>query len=428
MLVLGWEYPPAVAGGLGAACHGLTTALADRGHAIQLAVPAGDGAQPPLPHPGVTRVLLGGEAAADGTPGVDGLDPYATDDHVAATSDAPERDRGARASASARLYGGDLAAAIRAYTRDAVARLEGRDFDVVHAHDWMTFPAAMRLRLLHRRPVCLHVHSTAFDRGGAARSDGTVSSVERAGVRTADRIAAVSDYTRSVLVREYGAEPSRVRVVHNAATIGPEQAAPSCRDPERPTVLFVGRLTRQKGVGFLLRAASRVLERRPEVRFVLVGDGEERASLVELAASLGIARRVFFAGSVDDAARDRAYREADVFVLSSISEPFGLTPLEALQNGAATILSDACGVREVLPSAPVVAPWDAAGLADEILRLLGDAALREGLVARGRSELGALTWDRSAEALEAVLRESIDASSAVMPPAAMPSAGPGAIR
>ncbi|MEM9383035.1 MAG: glycosyltransferase family 4 protein, partial [Planctomycetota bacterium] len=318
---------------------------------------------------------------------------------------------GDRATASARLYGGDLAAAVRAYTRDALERLEGRDFDVVHAHDWMTFPAAMRLRLAHRRPVCLHVHSTAFDRGGAARSDGTVSSVERAGVRTADRIAAVSDYTRSVLVREYGADPARVRVVHNAATNGPEHAGTRGRDPDRPTVLFVGRLTRQKGIGFLLRAAARVLERRPEVRFVLVGDGEERASLVELTASLGIARRVFFAGSVDDAARDRAYGEADVFVLSSISEPFGLTPLEALRHGAAVVLSDTCGVREVLPSAPVVPPWDAAGMADSILRLLGDAALREDLVARGRAELRGLTWDRSAAALEAVLAESVDSAT-----------------
>jgi glycosyltransferase involved in cell wall biosynthesis len=174
-------------------------------------------------------------------------------------------------------------------------------------------------------------------------------------------------------------------------------------------------LTRQKGIGFLLRAAARVLEEKPDVRFVLVGDGEERAAMIELSASLGIARRVFFAGSVDDAARDRAYRDADVFVLSSVSEPFGLTPLEALQHGAAVVLTNACGVREVLPSAPVVPPWDARGLSEQILRLLGDEALRADLVARGRRELQGLTWASSAEALEAVLAEAVESAETTRP-------------
>jgi glycosyltransferase involved in cell wall biosynthesis len=171
-------------------------------------------------------------------------------------------------------------------------------------------------------------------------------------------------------------------------------------------VLFVGRLTRQKGVGFLVRAAARVLESCPGARFVVMGEGEDRTRMIEMAAALGIGRRVFFAGGVSSALRDRAYQEASVFVLSSVSEPFGLTPLEALRGGAAPVLSDACGVREVLPSAPVSPPWDAAGLAAQIVALLGDEGQRLRVVAQCRAELERLTWAESARSLEAALEQA----------------------
>ncbi len=414
VLVLGWEYPPVVAGGLGAACHGLTTALADRGHQILLATPHVPGAALPAPYPGVTRVSLGGDGGESEATPLPTLNPYAVDSAGDLAGDATVPARSPRGRAGAGLYGGDLTRAIRLYTRSVIEALATQEFDVVHAHDWMTIPAALHLRFARQRPVCLHVHSTAFDRSGAARVDrrGSIAAVEHAGVRTADRVIAVSEYTRDVLVREYHADLARVRVVHNAGSAAPSGEPSPIRADGPPTVLFVGRLTRQKGIGFLLRAAARVLQKQPDVRFVLVGDGEERAAMIELSASLGIARRVFFAGSVDDAARDRAYRNADVFVLSSISEPFGLTPLEALQHGAAVVLTNACGVREVLPSAPVVPPWDARGLSEQILRLLGDEALRDDLVARGRRELQGLTWASSAEALEGVLAEAIESAEA----------------
>ncbi|MGD2017768.1 MAG: glycosyltransferase family 4 protein [Planctomycetota bacterium] len=423
VLVLGWEYPPAVAGGLGAACHGLTTGLADLGHDVTLCTPADGEPVDPAPHPGVRRVALGGERGlAPFRPGAV-LDPYAVDGAPpAAPADAPGSaapepagpapSGNAHARSAKKLYGADLSAAIQRYSREAVARLGDLDFDVVHAHDWMTFPAALRLRFARRRPVCLHVHSTVLDRGGSADPGpvGSISAVERAGLRTADRICAVSGYTRDLLAREYRIDPRRISVVHNAAPAaeGAAPVAPSAAGlpGDAPTVLFVGRLTRQKGVGFLLRAAARVLEARPDARFVVMGEGDERARMIEMAAALGIGSRVFFAGGVSSALRDRAYAEASVFVLSSVSEPFGLTPLEALRGGAAPILSDACGVREVLPSAPVVPPWDAAKLAATIVDLLSDEARRQDLVARGRAELDALTWASSARQLEAALEEA----------------------
>ncbi len=425
VLVLGWEYPPAVAGGLGAACHGLTTALADRGHEVVLCTPADGTPRHPEAYPGIVRVPLGSDVGfSPFHPGAF-LDPYAVDPtpgaaheraQASAAPAAPEPDGGPATASSAsnharsasQLYGADLSSAIQRYSREAVGALAEHDFDVIHAHDWMTFPAALRLRFARRRPVCLHVHSTVIDRGGRSAPGpvGSISAVERAGLRTADRVCAVSGYTRDLLVREYRLDPGRVSVVHNAAPAGAMSPVDRPRDPAGPTVLFVGRLTRQKGVGFLIRAAARVLESCPNARFVVMGEGEDRTRMIEMAAALRIGRRVFFAGGVSSALRDRAYREASVFVLSSVSEPFGLTPLEALRGGAAPVLTDACGVREVLPSAPVSPPWDAAGLAAQIVALLTDEEQRLRVVAKCRSELERLTWAESARSLEAALDQA----------------------
>ncbi|QDV07507.1 Glycogen synthase [Planctomycetes bacterium Poly30] len=446
VLVLGWEYPPAVAGGLGAACQGLTRALAARGHGVQLALP--DACRPYHP-PGhgsgeAEAIFLGtssGEAGVEDARGAL-FHPYASDEVHAATQD-PGRGPAGWGAAGARLYGRDLIPSVRAYTRSAVERLAHLDFDVIHAHDWMTFPAALQLRLATGRPVCLHVHSTAYDRGGSPEvagqlglERGSIASVERAGVRTADAVAAVSAYTGRVLVDHYGADSDRIRVVHNApsrhhalsgAASGQNAApSPAASAPGRPvsprtqkTVLCLGRLTRQKGVSFLLRAAKVVLMSHPDARFLVAGEGEERTRLIEMVAELGLAGKVHFLGSISDEAKVKAYREADVFVLPSVSEPFGLTPLEALAEGTPVVLSKASGVAEVLPSAPAVEPWDYVGMASEISALLDSrgkpGGLAERLVASGQREMASLSWDRSAAALESALAFAISRGGRVVP-------------
>ena len=421
ILVLGWEYPPAVAGGLGAACHGLTTALAARGHSIVLAVPrAAAGARDEtVDPPGIERMAFDLAAADVGQTGSH-LSPYSFTGQGPSHASGDERSRAART-----LYGGSLARALQAYTSRAIEAAASRDFDVIHAHDWMTVPAATRLRLATRRPLCLHVHSTAFDRSGLRARDersrqDVTRRVESVGVRTADEVIAVSGYGKRAIEREYRADPRHVHVVHNAPPAGASDALTgSPASPSRgegsivPTVLFVGRLTRQKGAAFLLRAAKDVLARVPDARFVFAGEGEERQRLIELSASLGIASNVFFPGSISDAARDRAYAEATVFVMPSVSEPFGLTPLEALERGTPVILSEDSGVAEVLPSAPAVAPWDRAALGHEIVRVLEDRSLRRDLVQRGRAEAAALDWDRSAAALERVLEAAVPSRTLV---------------
>lgn len=253
--------------------------------------------------------------------------------------------------------------------------------------------------------------------GQLGRERGTIASVERAGVRTADAVCAVSEYTKGVLMEHYGADPESVHVVHNALT--PEDAPRAVRKSTSssdgpPTALFLGRLTRQKGVGFLLRAAALVLETHPTARFLIAGDGEERARLIETVAELGLAGRVFFLGSISDEAKREAYGAADVFVLPSISEPFGLTPLEALMEGTPVVLTTTAGVREVLPSAPAVEPWDVRAMADAILAVFDSRGQAGGhaetLVQRGQRDLGSLSWGRSAEALESALRMAVQSA------------------
>lgn len=411
VLVLGWEYPPLVAGGLGAACFGLTGALASRESPVTLAVPAAPGARGRVAQRHVTRVdlPLGSDAVGDPP-----LSPYGQPTAAVGT---PGPTAGATGTGLRPdlLYGPGFQAALSRYTRAVTRRFGARPgaFDVVHAHDWMTVPAALQLRARTGVPVCMHVHSTAFDRAGVLPAPGALEVgedpsrvLERAGVLSADLVIGVSAFTAGVLRAGYGVPERRLRVVHNAAPAR-EVAEPPPRDPAAPpTVLFVGRLTRQKGATFLLRAARAVLAHRPDVRFVLVGDGEERARLVEESAALGIARSVFFTGPASDEERDRAYCGATLFVLSSISEPFGLTPLEALAHGTPVLLSKRAGVTEVLPSAPTFDPWDLEGFAGAITELIDDPARREDLVQRCRADGAHRGWAESGAALREVLREA----------------------
>lgn len=422
IVVLGWEYPPQVAGGLGAACEGLTRALARAGHEVILAVPeqeASEGAAP-LPmadHPNIERIEI--PVSGDGQKPVPVFSPYVVPDaapvestaNVKPKAPAPPRSRSA---INRRLYGGALDTALRRYTRGVLEALGDRRFDVVHAHDWMTIPAATRLRLATGSPICLHVHSTSFDRAGKPSGAwDPIRRLESIGARTADRIIAVSEYCRDVVVREYGVDPARVDVVHNGVPEGDEGPVTDAPDPGRPVVLFLGRLTRQKGAAFLLRTVALVREQVPGARFLIAGDGDSRKELIEMSAELGVAGSVFFTSGLSDEARDRAYREATVFVLPSVSEPFGLTPLEALQQGTPSVLSSASGVREILRSAPAPDPWDRQALADSIVELLTDPDARERLVADGRDEVSAYTWRRSGETLA---RSLADASTDARPP------------
>ncbi len=308
-------------------------------------------------------------------------------------------------------YGGDLLGKIYAYARRCERLAERARFDVIHAHDWMTFPAARRLAVRTGRPMVAHVHATEFDRSGTYVNQ-RVYDIERAGMHAADVVIAVSQRTRRILIERYDVPAEKVRVVHNGTE--PSTAALPPRSPRREKiVLFLGRLTMQKGPGYFVRAAARVLERMDNVKFIVAGWGDLAPRMIEEVASRGLGHKILFTGFLRGADVDRAFREADVYVMPSVSEPFGLTALEAIRNGTPVIVSKTSGVAEVLPGgALTVDCWDVQRMAQQIMEVLEDPALAARLCQKGSAVLRRLTWDRPARQCLTLYEQVLETSSA----------------
>ena len=322
----------------------------------------------------------------------------------------PQAAAAARAATASRLalqggYGPDLFQEVARYARAAAALARREPFDLVHAHDWMTFPAGVAAARASGRPLVAHVHASEYDRSGE-RADPRIRAIEAAGLSEAARVVCVSRYTAALLERRYGVDPRRVRVVHNAIQPRRGRREAGRRLPE-PLVLFLGRVTFQKGPEYFLEAAARVLQVAPKVRFVVSGSGDLLPRVVERAAELGIARRVRFTGFLEREEVERVFGMADVYVMPSVSEPFGIAPLEAMAQDVPVIVSRQSGVAEVLRSALKVDYWDVDEMANKILALLRYPALRQILGAEGREELEGMSWEARGERLRAVFEEVV---------------------
>ena len=314
----------------------------------------------------------------------------------------------AAATAEARgvPYGRTLDAEVERYARTALALVlgesgQGESFDVIHAHDWMTFPAALLLRERTGKPLVVHFHSSEAERRGPLASQ-EVRAIEQAALDAAERVVCVSEASARTLRSHYAVERAKVRVLHNAFSPLAE-----ARREERtgPVVLFLGRLSEQKSPDVFLQAAARVAERHPAASFVLAGEGELYPELKALAEELGLARCVRFTGFVSGEELARTYAGADVYVLSSAAEPFGISALEALSLGVPTIVPNGAGVTEVVSSVLRFAPGDDAELAEKIVGLLEHPALRSQLSTAGLREVKRLRWDRPARALRGIYDE-----------------------
>jgi glycosyltransferase involved in cell wall biosynthesis len=378
ILMLGWEMPPHVSGGLGTACHGMTAALSRLGAEVTFVAPRPAGAS------GAGSSRRGIETVA-----------------VSAAA-SPYGSRGGRGSG---LYGATLLEDVARYAEAAEGIARRGGFDVVHAHDWLTYPAGIAASRAARRPLVVHVHATEHDRSPGA-PDPRIAALEQQGVDAAARVVCVSRYASEVLARHYRVEAAKVRVVHNGVT-PPRASRLSRRRPGRGrTVLFLGRVTAQKAPGVLLDAAARVLAALPETTFVVAGTGDLLPWAIERAARLRIARRVRFPGFLRGRGVARALAEADAFVLPSVSEPFGIAPLEAMSMGVPTIVSSRSGVREVVRHALVVEPGDALDLASKVIAVLSRPGLARSLAVHGRAEARRLRWDEPATRLLDVYRET----------------------
>jgi glycosyltransferase involved in cell wall biosynthesis len=296
-------------------------------------------------------------------------------------------------------YGGDLLAEVQRYALLAAEIARQEDFDLVHAHDWMTFPAGLAVAAIKGRPLVVHVHSTEFDRSGL-HVDQRIYDIERRGMHGAIKVIAVSHLTRNLCTQHYGVDPGKVEVVYNAI----ESNGNGTFDEEKykihndeKIVLFLGRITMQKGPEYFLAAAKKVLEVMDNVKFVMAGSGDMIRRTIEMAASMGIGHKVLFTGFLRGGDVERVFKMADLYVMPSVSEPFGIAPLEAMSHDVPVIISKQSGVSEVLTHALKVDFWDINEMANKIIAVLRHPPLATTLREHGNFEIKRMSWTDAAK-------------------------------
>ncbi len=409
VLMFGWEFPPYVSGGLGVACEGLVRGLLELSTEISLVLPR----RVPSFSPRL-RILTAGRSgeSRDRAPRARRprlrirrvrtlLKPYLTEEVYEEELLAISRGAARRPG----LYGPNLHAEVLRYAEEA-ARIAAREpFDVIHAHDWLTFMAGMRAKRASGKPLVLHVHATEYDRSGHV-DGGFVAGVERAGLAAADRVVAVSAYTAEVLAARYGVPGEKLRVVHNAIDVRAHRPRWTVAADD-PLVLFAGRVTWQKGPDYFVDAAARVAAEMSSVKFAVAGAGDRLRPMMQRVADAGLEDRFLFTGFLPPEDLDRLYARADVYVMPSVSEPFGLTALEALQHGTPAIVSRSAGVSEVVRHVLRVRFGDVEDLASKILSVLLFPPLSQALSARGRAEVERLSWREAAWRCRTIYREVV---------------------
>jgi glycosyltransferase involved in cell wall biosynthesis len=403
ILMFGWEFPPRISGGLGTACFGMTRALTGLGHEIVFVMPHCDEETPPgfvelvaasrIPLPPVDREAPAAWKGLNLRAVHARLRPYLDDRRYQNLL------RGLSASGCLHItggYGTDLISESVRYGKAAGVIARERRFDIIHAHDWMAVFAGIEARTASGRPLVLHIHSLEFDRSGENIHQ-DIYDIERHGMEAADRVIAVSHYTRRMIVERYGVNPAKISVVHNAVI--KDGATPDGRlrrDPVRKIVLFLGRITFQKGPDYFIEAAARVLKEMPEVTFVMAGDGDMMPQMVERVAEREIAGNFHFTGFLTREEVERLFAISDLYVMPSVSEPFGIAPLEAMRCDVPVIISRQSGVSEILHHVLKVDFWNVSEMADKIIAVLRRPSLAAEMVARSREELQQIHWEGAA--------------------------------
>ncbi|MHC4126545.1 MAG: glycosyltransferase family 4 protein [Planctomycetota bacterium] len=306
-------------------------------------------------------------------------------------------------------YGGDMYTEVYRYALLAAKVASQEQFDIVHAHDWMTYPAGIAVSAISGKPLIVHVHSTEFDRSGENVNQ-VIYDIERTGLHAADKIIAVSSYTRNLIISRYGVSEDKIEVVHNGVERsgnGNWALAETGIKKDEKIVLFLGRITMQKGPEYFLGAAKKVLEVMDNVKFVMAGSGDLMHQAVEMAAGLGIGHKVLFTGFLRGEDVQQIYKMADLYVMPSVSEPFGIAPLEALDNDVPVIISKQSGVSEVLTHALKVDFWDTTEIANKIVAVLKYPPLQMTLKNYGNYEVRKLRWKDSADKCARIYKETL---------------------
>lgn len=428
VLMYGWEFPPRISGGLGVACYAIVKELAKKNVELTLVLPH------TLDIDNIDHVNFVNCSNLNATDQefagivnikypqiVTYLYPYVNANHykhllsnenlqdfllLLSKMQLPEEIKSMAGSIIAAqaidlgmtdTYEVSLLTEVFRYASFAGSLAEGVEHDVIHAHDWLTILAALEAKHHSHKPLVFHVHALETDRSGFW-VDKRIFAIEKYGMEQADRVIAVSQYTKNNIVQHYGIDPAKITVIHNGVYSNdePNHLAEVARNKKHDMVLFLGRVTQQKGPYFFIEVAKKVLEKRPETQFVLAGNGDLLIDMIEQVANLRIGKNVHFTGFLDSQGVRNIYKLADVYVMPSVSEPFGLSALEALSYNVPAIISKQSGVAEVLRHVLVADFWDTEEMAAKILALLEYQALRHTFLVHTRDDLRAATWNKAA--------------------------------
>lgn len=413
VLMFGWEFPPHITGGLGTACYGLSKALLKQDVEILFVVPKayGDESQD------AARLINASDIKIDISNRVfqdywkqitymeigSNLIPYVSPEEferLISNSIFDHTDVNSSIFQEHFMftgkYGKDLMTEVSRYALIASVIAGSNHFDVIHAHDWLTYPAGIAAKKISGKPLVVHVHATEFDRSGENINQ-NVYDIERKGMEAADRVITVSNYTRQIVIDRYGINPDKVITVYNAVEPPEDNIIVEAKKHiKEKVVTFLGRVTFQKGPDYFVEAAYKVLQKDKNVRFVMAGQGDMLNRMIKRVAQLRISDRFHFTGFLKGLDVDRMFALSDVYVMPSVSEPFGISPLEALRSNVPVVISKQSGVSEILKYALKVDFWDIDALSDSIYGLLHYKALSNMFMHYGKAEVDDLKWDDSA--------------------------------
>ena len=421
VLMFGWEFPPHIAGGLGTACYGMTKGLAANGVEVLFVMPSASGDE----DQSAVKIINASDVAVDvKTRTVDeflgkvqfvhigtNMIPYVSPEDFSTIVEEERRRQvedfriqyGQKFKFSGK-YGANLMEEVARYAMvGATIALQHKDeFDVIHAHDWLTYLAGIAAKQLTGKPLVIHVHATSFDRSSDDNIDTRVYDLEKKGMMMADKIIAVSDLTRNICINKYGADPNKVVTVHNAVDFSGRENIQVERGVKDKVVTFLGRVTYQKGPEYFIEAAAKILKRCDHVRFVMAGSGDMLNKCIRHVARLGISDRFHFTGFLRGTDVQKMFALSDVYVMPSISEPFGISPLEAMQTYVPSIISKQSGCAEILHYALKTDFWDVDAMADAIYGLLNYPALARVAAEKGHEEVNAIKWVNAAAKVKQV--------------------------
>lgn len=404
VFMVGWEYPPHNSGGLGVACEGLTHALSDANSQIFFTLPyrfstAVDHMQI------ITCQSMVDDPAFEGMPPFLAYSPGIVSPRAFASKDSLEL---------AALPQSEIEQRVNYYADQVLTAGQKihRKYDIIHAHDWMAFPAAMKLQEKTKKPFIAHIHSTEMDRIPNGHGSHYIAHTEYVGMQRADRVIAVSNFTKRILVSKYNVDPKKIDVVHNGVTGANRLPDDQLQfATKRPMVVFMGRLTAQKGAEYFLQLASAVIKKVPDALFVVAGHGDQYHSLLFQSAYQQLSASVLFTGFMRDHQREALLSRADVFVMPSLSEPFGLVALEAAQRQVPVVVSTNSGVKELLTHALQADFWDINKMSTQIRDLIQNQDFRQQIIAGQNRDLERATWNTAAEKVSSIYAKLLQKKS-----------------